>query len=337
MFTAFLIRALSLCSSFDLFVGVYVFPSAFDPNLLRSLSCFSSLISSSIFPMDPVTTNLSKLPTFITLYIRLDRNNYTFWRSQVLATAKAHGYEDILMCGADSIPKSNQSDEESIKWHRRDQFLLSWMFSSISESMLGYVSRCTHAFEVWSIFENLFRYQSKARAMNLKFQLLTLKKGQLSIDEYMLQMQVLADGLKAAGHDMSDDDLVLYILGRLGAEFNAVVVNLTTQGEMPSLPQVQSILHTHEMRLQQFSTVTQFGIGTGSNQTPQNPVANVASKDMKSNGGGKFKGKTKFGTKPKVVCQLCGKDNHAAAKCYKRFDTNFLGLDQQGHSATQTT
>lgn len=108
-----------------------------------------------------------------------------------------------------------------------------------------------------------------------------------------------------------------------------MVVNLTTRGETPSLTEVQAILHTHEMRLMQISSTAQFGVSTGTSSGSQTMMANTVSKDSKTNNGGKFKGKYKFGNKQKVICQLCGITNHVASKCYKRFDPTFLGLDQK--------
>lgn len=195
-------------------------------------------------------TNPTKLPTLITLHIRLDRSNYTYWRSQILAIVRAHCFEDVLFCSAPPAAEEGTSDSPvSLSWLRRDQFLLSWMLSSITDSMLGHVNRCAHSFQVWKTLDDLFQSQSKARSMNLRFQLQTLKKGSSSVDEYFLQMRSIADGLLAAGHSLSDDDLVLYVLGGLGAEFDAVVVSLTTGRELPSLSEVHSILHIHEMRL----------------------------------------------------------------------------------------
>lgn len=117
--------------------------------------------------------------------------------------------------------------------------------------MLGHVNRCAHSFQVWKILEDLFQSQSKARSMNLLFQLQTLKKGSSIVDEYFLQMRTIVDGLLASGHTLSNDDLVLYVFGGLGTEFDAVAMSLTTARELPSLSKVHSILHIHEMRLQQ--------------------------------------------------------------------------------------
>ncbi|KAL8468977.1 hypothetical protein ACS0TY_031979 [Phlomoides rotata] len=90
---------------------------------------------------------MSTLPT-------LDHHNYTYWR------CSAHGFEDILLCDSSSISRFVESEASSsianlavIDWHRHDQFLLSWLLSSIAESMLGHVSRYEHSFQVWKACE----------------------------------------------------------------------------------------------------------------------------------------------------------------------------------------
>lgn len=118
----------------------------------------------------PSSLPRQKLPQFITLHIRLDRQNYTHWRSQILASVRAQGFEDVLLCNA-AAPfdaESSSSSSPYFDWIRQDQFVLSWILSSISDSMLGHVSRCDQAFQVWSILDELFRSQSKAHVMHLR-------------------------------------------------------------------------------------------------------------------------------------------------------------------------
>lgn len=99
------------------------------------------------------------------------------------------------------------------------------------------------------MFDELFHSQSRARVMNLRFQLQTLKKGSLSINEYYLKMKSISDSLRAAGQELSDDDIAMYLLGGVGPEFDAVVVNLNTHITPPSISEVVSVLQMHEMRL----------------------------------------------------------------------------------------
>lgn len=184
------------------------------------------------------------------------------------------------------------------------------------------------------MFDDWFRSQSKTKTMNLRFQLQTLKKGNSSIDEFVLQVRNIADALHAAGQTLSDDKVVMHLLGGLGSEFESVVVNLTTRPPLPSFTEVHSILQTHEMRLFQASASAQL-VSTHGNSV--NPTTNVAFKENKSNSGGKQKGKQKFYNKSKVFCQICGKNNHTALKCYKRFDHQYQGPENNQSSGNNAS
>ena len=82
------------------------------------------------------------------------------------------------------------------------------------------------------------------------------KKGSTPVDEYILKMRCLADALIAAGQSFTDDELVLYILGGLGPEYESVVVNLAARDSV-TLTELQFSLQIHEMWLaQQNSTGT---------------------------------------------------------------------------------
>ncbi|KAK6154372.1 hypothetical protein DH2020_008620 [Rehmannia glutinosa] len=161
------------------------------------------------------------LPNFTTLTIRFDRSNYVFWRAQLLATTRAHGFDGFLNGTAFPPPQlisevaSTSLDSifnpEYILWLRKDQFLFSWLLSSISESMLGHITRCTTSAKIWSVLANLFQNQSRSRIMHLRLLLQTTKKADSSIDDYLLKMQGIADQLQAAGQNISDDDLILYV------------------------------------------------------------------------------------------------------------------------------
>ena len=95
--------------------------------------------------------------------------------------------------------------------------------------MLGHVIHCTTSFEVCKILEQLFFTKSKTRLLHIHFLLQTTKKGSMSIEDYVLKMKSFAHELMSAGHLIPDDELVLFILGGLGPEYESVVVNLTSK------------------------------------------------------------------------------------------------------------
>ena len=124
-------------------------------------SNISSLITSD--PTTQYTSAQTQLyqnfsPHMNPLSLHLDLQYYIFWSSQVLATARAHSLEGFLLgtilAPSMSIQSANSDgttsqvpNPEYVLWIRHDQFLLSWLFSSISDSMLGHVNRCASSAE----------------------------------------------------------------------------------------------------------------------------------------------------------------------------------------------
>uniref|UniRef100_A0A803QGW3 Uncharacterized protein n=1 Tax=Cannabis sativa TaxID=3483 RepID=A0A803QGW3_CANSA len=187
----------------------------------------------------------------VPLNLRLDRNNFFYWHSQVLSIVRAHQLEGFINGDrprppATIVDPSNGTrflpNPDLADWIRLDQFLLSWLFNSISESMLGHVARCASTAELW-------------------------EKGSTPIDEYILKMRCLGDALMAAGHTISDDKLILYILGGLGGEYDPAIVNLTSK-ETVTIQEVQFLLQTQEIRIEQMNSIAALDL--------QNPTANYA-------------------------------------------------------------
>ena len=80
-------------------------------------------------------------------------------------------------------------------------------------------------------------------------------KGSSSIEDYVLKMKVVFNSLIITGQQISEDELILYILSGLGPEFESVVVNFTSKDSI-TLPEVQYMLQTHEMGLDSLNAAT---------------------------------------------------------------------------------
>ncbi|PON76987.1 hypothetical protein PanWU01x14_029960 [Parasponia andersonii] len=100
--------------------------------------------------------------------------------------------------------------------------------------MLGHVVRCISSAPIWRVLEQLFSSNSKARLLQLRFQLQTVKKGSMTINDYFLKMGGITENLAAAVQVPSDDELLLYILGGLSNEYDPVIMNLTSRQESVS-------------------------------------------------------------------------------------------------------
>ena len=85
--------------------------------------------------------------------------------------------------------------------------------------------------------------------MQYKLQLQTLKKGTLTMREILTRMKSYADVLASAGHKLSEDEHILYILSGLGHEYDPVVVPITSKSEPFLLKDVAALLLSFETRL----------------------------------------------------------------------------------------
>ncbi|KAB5529228.1 hypothetical protein DKX38_019309 [Salix brachista] len=170
-------------------------------------------------------------------------------------------------------------------------------------------------------------------SLNLRFQLQSLKKGNLSIHDYMLKMRSLSETLASAGQLISDDELTLYILGGLGHDYDSVVVNLTSRHDQVTLQEVQYMLQSQEMRLEQLNLST-----PSDTYTPNANLATYFRKSLNLQGfnnnfsntprnfaNDRGHGKGKWGRGNRPHCQLCNRPGHIALKCYHRFDISFQG------------
>jgi hypothetical protein len=76
--------------------------------------------------------------------------------------------------------------------------------------MLSHVTRYATSKEAWLTLETLFASQSRARTMNVHFQLATPKKGNSFITKYYQKFQQLADALAAMNKPLNHFQMVLF-------------------------------------------------------------------------------------------------------------------------------
>ena len=267
-------------------------------------------------------------------------------------SVRAHNLEGFLLGTVPSplqfidIPDPNGSQTviqtlnlEFVIWNRQDQYVVSWLLSFMSEPMLGHVTMCVRAAEIWYTLERLNLTQSRARVLQLRATLQTLKKGDMSIEEYFVKMKNVADLRNVSTtQTITDDELLLYILGGLGTEYESVIIHLTSRQGAVSLEEAQFMLQTQEMRIEhQINQATSELHGTPSANYAnfRRGQAGVGSggrgQSYNGRGGHGFRGRGGRGRgTSKPTCQICGRTGHAVNRCYHRFDITFQGNQQSG-------
>lgn len=139
---------------------------------------------------------------------------------------------------------------ESLLWQRQDQL----GSSSLSESILILMVGLSISREIWEALEVNFSSQSKARLMQYKLQLQTLKKGSSPMREYLNKIKTCYDLLALAGQRISEEDQVLHILASLGPEYDPMIVTITSKADIGSVKDVQALLLSFEFRMEAVAT-----------------------------------------------------------------------------------
>ncbi|KAF5451062.1 hypothetical protein F2P56_031361 [Juglans regia] len=160
-------------------------------------------------------------------------------------------------------------------WIMQDQLILSALNSSLFETVLAHVIKCHTSHQVWSTLERMFTSTSRARSMNLHYQLATLKKGGSSVSDYFHKFTTIADTLAAVDQPLNEFELVSFLLAGLGPEFDSFVTSVTTRVDPISLEDLYGHLIAHEIRLEHHHPPNDLTLGS----------ANFTSRSRGSRGG----------------------------------------------------
>lgn len=218
--------------------------TTYDPPITNVLSHNSQILVSSSSHNESIV--LLNLP----VSSKLNRSNFLTWKSQILPLLYGHRLKKYLVSPPPTstviIDGLSQTNLAYDHWCQQDQLILAWIYSSLSEAILGEVVFCSTTAELWSDLVQTFLSSSCASRLELHRSLQTTTKGSSSCIDFFKKMKSTADELAFIGSPFSDEDMILYILGGLGSEFNAIVNMITArQGAIPLL-KLQSLLFTHK-------------------------------------------------------------------------------------------
>ena len=221
---------------------------------------------------------------------------------------------------------------------------MSWIFSTLTPSVLGQVTNSKSSFEVWSKIERTYAQRSMARIMQLKQQMQNIKKGSDSVSEFVLKIKTISDALMAAGEVVSDRDMIISLLHGVGHEYDSVVTLISSQQNTMLLEDAQFLFLMHEQRIEQLNSTANLSIVpsaqfASSGQNQYNNRGNNGYRGGFNNFRGGNRGRHRGGGRSfgrgnqRVYCQLCGKPGHVVLQCYRRFDQQYNGPLAQGTSA----
>ncbi|KAM5576327.1 hypothetical protein ABKV19_007270 [Rosa sericea] len=285
---------------------------------------------------------------------RLKYDNFITWSYQfqtLLEGQDLFGYIDgNTLCPTKYVITDSEGVTGEITaaykiWKKTDKALLSLLVATLDDEIMDIVVGCKSSREAWLSLQQRFSNPSRANIMQLKIDLQTIKKGNDSIERYLIRVKRARYQLASVGVTISDEDIVVVTLNGLPAEYAMIKTVIRARDTLIPLENLRSqllaaerdiegIFRTHShmsaMVTRSNSQRTHFYAsdegdnrekykknlsgsdkcnGSSFNSWPYNSTFNSTFQNNGSNKGKSF-----------AECQICRKKGHTAVNCFYRND-----------------
>ncbi|XP_020093459.1 uncharacterized protein LOC109719366 [Ananas comosus] len=312
--------------------------------------------------MSSSTSNLPIVNIKTLIPLELTDSTYLVWKQVFLnvlesfdVTKHVDGTSVVPSQTIDTADKKEVINPEYVSWKKNDTTILSWINATLSLSILHMVvsSSPKTAYDAWRIIEAYFLDKTASTAFSLKSELRSIKKGSMSMSDYMQKIKTIGNALQAIGEIESDHNLVMTVLLGLPEEYRGFVSALNTHRNKPTFEQLRPLLMQEETEVQRRTSVT-----TSSAIPTIDSEALYANRGRGNRGGrgGRYRGgrgqrgrhysgrgspeiypqsqpnypqqsytpnQQPYIPKSGIQCQICGKFNHSALQCRQRFNHSF--------------
>ena len=197
---------------------------------------------------------------------KLTHDNYLLWKRQILPFIRSHGLSGHLDGGSPAPPMTitqevtgNDGKVSCIAipnpaydvWFQKDQSVVAYLTATLSDRILQTISDHFTAAELWRHLAHSYSQVSESRALQLKWQFQSMRKGTKTITEFLGDIKIIIDQLAAIGYPVSDRDVVQQVLGSLGPQYRMFCTALQVASTLPCFEDLQAKLLQYEVSLTQ--------------------------------------------------------------------------------------
>ncbi|KAJ8646752.1 hypothetical protein MRB53_008500 [Persea americana] len=191
---------------------------------------------------------------------KLNGGNYILWKSLFEPILRAHSLLGFIdgtnPCPSKYLPQSDGSscttpNTKYLEWIQQDQHLITWINSTLSETVLPYVVGLSTSKSIWDALSKRYSSLSRSHVLQLKNQLQHIKKGSLSMQDYLQQIKMLTDKLAMSGSPVSEEDSILYTLNGLPTQYRPFQTSIRTRSasDPVSIDELHALLVCEELSL----------------------------------------------------------------------------------------
>ena len=134
-------------------------------------------------------------------------------------------------------------------WNQGARKVLHWLSISIQDSMIGHIQDAMSPKEAWDILVQMFAKNTRARKIQLKNELNTVERKNMSINDYTLKIKSICESLASINVTVDDDDKIEVCLRGLGPQYKSFAMSIQTRENMPSFADLVSMLIVEEKSL----------------------------------------------------------------------------------------
>ena len=145
---------------------------------------------------------------------KLDQNNFHAWKFRMTNFLMGKGYWEYIRGEMEEMLESLEYNPTTapIKafkdWTQGASKVMYWLSISIHDSMIGNIQSASTPKEAWDKFVAFDATNTRAKKMQLKDELNTIKKGSSSINDYTLKIKSICESLALIGVTVVGDDKV---------------------------------------------------------------------------------------------------------------------------------
>ena len=122
--------------------------------------------------------------------------------------------------------------------------------SSINLEILSLVVNSETSLDLWISLEQQFGSETFAKKVHLKMMLNNLKKGLMSMTDFFGKLKTITDELAITGNPISSLNFITHLISGLGQPYYPVVVYIEENLAKMTINEADSMLLTHEARLE---------------------------------------------------------------------------------------
>ena len=231
---------------------------------------------------------------------KFDGTNFHTWKFKMQMVLEERDVWEVV--SGEVKLEHCQTPEDQALFKKKSRKALAMICLAMEDSQLPLVRSASGAHDAWSRLEEHFEKKSLANKLFLRRRFFTtmMEEGE-DVLMHINKVKTLAEQLDAVGAPVSEDDLVITLLGSLSESYQFLITALESRSDTLTWELVTSRLLHEDMKRKE-----QGGEGTASGQ------AFMMSDKKRSARPGKKTG----------ACNYCGKMGHWIAECPSRIHDN---------------